>query len=200
MLARRETIEIPEFYVGSLMAVTVSDTACPHPNKLARFVGICIDRGGCGLRAWFILRNVVEGQGVEFMYQMYNPTLVKMEVLRLERRLDDELYYLRYSFVQYSYNRLNFRDAPPEYSTVPFDLEPEILPEDSPVPLNNTGALDGISLQKFILLCSGEAEPPPLVQAVAGNAELHPRLRADKRLDHAGQSPETDEGFQVMYK
>jgi len=124
MLARREALEIPEFYVGSLMAVTVSDTASPHPNKLARFVGICIDRGGCGLRAWFILRNVVEGQGVEFMYQMYNPTLVKMEVLRLERRLDDELYYLR--------------DAPPEYSTVPFDLEPEILPEDSPVPLNNT--------------------------------------------------------------
>ena len=95
MLARREALEIPEFYVGSLMAVTVSDTASPHPNKLARFDGICIDRGGCGLRAWFILRNVVEGQGVEFMYQMYNPTLVKMEVLRLERRLDDELYYLR---------------------------------------------------------------------------------------------------------
>ena len=63
--------------------------------QLSRFVGICIDRGGCGLRAWFILRNVVEGQGVEFMYQMYNPTLVKIEVLRLERRLDEELYYLR---------------------------------------------------------------------------------------------------------
>ena len=46
--------------------------------KLSRFVGICIDRGGAGLRAWFILRNVVEGQGVEFMYEMYNPTLVKV--------------------------------------------------------------------------------------------------------------------------
>ena len=62
---------------------------------MSRFVGICIDRGGCGLRAWFILRNVIEGQGVEFMYQMYNPTILKIEVLRLEQRLDEELYYLR---------------------------------------------------------------------------------------------------------
>ena len=63
-----------------------------------RFVGICIDRGGCTLRSWFILRNIVEGQGVEFMYHMYSPTIVKIEVLRLEKRLDDELYYLRYFY------------------------------------------------------------------------------------------------------
>jgi len=124
MIARRDKLEVPEFYVGSSMAVTVSDSCSPHPNKLSRFVGICIDRGGMGLRAWFILRNVVEGQGVEFMYQMYSPTVAKIEVLRLEKRMDDELYYLR--------------DAPQEYSTIPFDMEPEILPEGSPVPINKT--------------------------------------------------------------
>jgi len=124
MLARRDLIEIPEFYVGSIMAVTISDNCSPHPNKLSRFVGICIDRGGTGLRAWLILRNVVEGQGIEFMYQMYSPTVVKIEVLRLEKRLDDELYYLR--------------DAPQDYSTVPFDMEAEILPEESSVPVNKT--------------------------------------------------------------
>ena len=90
-----------------------------------RFVGLCIDRGGSNLRAWFILRNVVEGQGVEFMYNMFSPTVCKIEVLRLEKRLDDELYYLR--------------DAPLEHSTVPFDMEPEILPEGSSVPINKTG-------------------------------------------------------------
>jgi len=124
LLARRSQVEIPEFYVGSIMAVTISDSFSPHPNKMSRFVGICIDRGGAGLRAWLILRNVVEGQGVEFMYNMYSPTVAKIEVLKLEKRLDDELYYLR--------------DAPLEYSTVPFDFEPEILPEDSPVPVNQT--------------------------------------------------------------
>ena len=90
LLARRSHVEIPgippmknlfcmiffspEFYVGSLMAVTVSDSCSPHPNKLSRFVGICIDRGGCGRRAWFIVRFIIEGQGVEFMYQMYRQT------------------------------------------------------------------------------------------------------------------------------
>ena len=45
-----------------------------------------------------------------------------MEVLRLEKRLDDELYYLR--------------DCPQEYSTFPTDMEPEFLPEGEPVPIN----------------------------------------------------------------
>ena len=30
------------------------------------------------------------------------------------------------------------RDAPHEYSTVSFDMEPEIVPEGSPVPINKT--------------------------------------------------------------
>ena len=43
------------------MAATVAD---PHaPGKKNRFVGLCIQRGGHGLRAFFILRNVVDGQG-----------------------------------------------------------------------------------------------------------------------------------------
>lgn len=55
-------------------------------------------------------------------YDQYDPSIQKIEVLRLEKRLDDKLYYLR--------------DALPEYSTFPFDMEPETLPEDAPVPIN----------------------------------------------------------------
>jgi len=124
MLNRRDQVEIPEFYVGSVLAVTVSDENSPNPNKLSRFVGICIDRGGTGLRAWMIIRNVVDGQGIEFMYQIYNPSIIRIEVLRLEKRLDEELYYLR--------------DAPQHYSTFPFDMELESLPEGVPVPLNTS--------------------------------------------------------------
>lgn len=43
---------------------------------------------------------------------MYDPTIIRIEVLRLEKRLDDELLYLR--------------DAPQEYST--FDPNMEIEP------------------------------------------------------------------------
>lgn len=102
------------------MAVTVADVN--SPSKVTKFVGICIQRGGTGLRSWFILRNVVDRQGVEILYEMYCPLIQKIEVLRLEKRLDESLLYLR--------------DALPEYSTFPFDMEPEIRPDNSTVPIN----------------------------------------------------------------
>ncbi|XP_023301741.2 39S ribosomal protein L19, mitochondrial [Lucilia cuprina] len=121
MIDRRTQIEIPEFYVGSIMAVTSTD---PHAaGKVSRFVGICILRERCGLRARFILRNVIDEQGVEVMYEMYDPSIQKIEVLRLEKRLDDHLLYLR--------------DALPEYSTFDVNMEPEIIEEGTAVPIND---------------------------------------------------------------
>ncbi|XP_032456568.1 39S ribosomal protein L19, mitochondrial isoform X2 [Nasonia vitripennis] len=120
MLARRSNIEIPEFYVGSILAVTHSD---PHaPGKTNRFLGICIQRLGCGLRANFILRNVIDHLGVEVHFDLYDPTIQKIDVIRLEKRLDEELFYLR--------------DAPPEYSTFPLDMEAEYHPDGAEVPVN----------------------------------------------------------------
>ncbi|XP_067614615.1 large ribosomal subunit protein bL19m [Eurosta solidaginis] len=121
MLDRRTKIDIPEFYVGSILAVTSSD---PHAaGKVSRFVGICIHRDRCGLRARFILRNVIDHQGVEVRYEMYDPTIHKIEVLRLEKRLDDHLLYLR--------------DALPEYSTIDLNMEPEYLEEGAEIPIND---------------------------------------------------------------
>nr|XP_019539525.2 LOW QUALITY PROTEIN: 39S ribosomal protein L19, mitochondrial-like [Aedes albopictus] len=121
MLDRRSNIDIPEFYVGSVLAVTSSDVHAV--GKTSRFVGICIVKEKCGLRARFILRNVVDNQGMEVSYDMYDPTLLKVEVLRLEKRLDDHLIYLR--------------DALDEYSKFDLNMEPEILPEGAPVPVND---------------------------------------------------------------
>lgn len=54
---------------GSIVAVVISD---PHAQgKTNRFVGICIERKGCGLSAEFILRNVVDHQGVEVRKYSY---------------------------------------------------------------------------------------------------------------------------------
>lgn len=55
-------------------------------------------------------------------FLLYDPTIQKIDVIRLEKRLDDELLYLR--------------DALPEYCTFPLDMEPEILPEGAPIPIN----------------------------------------------------------------
>lgn len=123
MLRRREKVDIPEFYVGSVLAVTMSDPNAPTDNKTSTFTGIVIDRGGTGLRAWFVLRNVIDHQGVEISYRMYSPNIVSIETLKLERRLDDELYYLR--------------DADPVHSTVDPNMDPVLLAEGEHVPLND---------------------------------------------------------------
>ena len=56
------------------------------------------------------------------MYEIYNPTILAIDVLKLERRLDDELFYLR--------------NAPPQYSTVPFSMEKIPHPPGAQVPIN----------------------------------------------------------------
>ncbi|CAK9819851.1 39S ribosomal protein L19, mitochondrial [Anthophora plagiata] len=126
MLARRSVVNIPEFYVGSILGVTYSE---PHaPGKVNRFVGICILREGTGLNSAFLLRNVINGEGVEVRYNLYDPTIQKIDCLKLEKRLDNELLYLR--------------DAPLEYSTFPVDMQADIktpgfvLLNDIKVPLN----------------------------------------------------------------
>uniref|UniRef100_A0A1A9UPB1 39S ribosomal protein L19, mitochondrial n=1 Tax=Glossina austeni TaxID=7395 RepID=A0A1A9UPB1_GLOAU len=54
---------------------------------------------------------------------MYDPTIQKIGVLRLEKRLDDRLLYLR--------------DALPEYGTFDINMKPEIREEGAPVPIND---------------------------------------------------------------
>ncbi|KAL4233570.1 mitochondrial 54S ribosomal protein YmL19 [Mactra antiquata] len=122
MVNRRRNIDIPEFYVGSILAVTIADKYAP--GKDGRFVGICIHREEHGLRHKFILRNVIDKQGVEIMYEMYNPLILKIEVLKQEKRLDDSLLYLR--------------DCPLEYSYIPQDLKGQMIHKGVQVPVNKT--------------------------------------------------------------
>lgn len=80
MLNRRSVLSIPEFYVGSILAVTYSD---PHAvGKINKFVGICILREGSGLKSSFLLRNVVNGEGVEVRHDLYDPTIQNIDCLR----------------------------------------------------------------------------------------------------------------------
>uniref|UniRef100_A0A2K5PDX9 Large ribosomal subunit protein bL19m n=1 Tax=Cebus imitator TaxID=2715852 RepID=A0A2K5PDX9_CEBIM len=93
MLERRKVPHIPEFYVGSILRVTTSDQYAN--GKISQFLGICIQRSGKGLGATLILRNIIEGQGVEICFELYNPRIQEIQVVKLEKRLDDGLLYLR---------------------------------------------------------------------------------------------------------
>jgi len=46
-----------------------------------RFVGIVIDRGGCGLRSWCVVRNVIDGFGVEICYELYRSLNIDLAVI-----------------------------------------------------------------------------------------------------------------------
>lgn len=83
----------------------------------------------------FFIILIISFSGVEIIYELYNPTITKIEVLKLERRLDENLAYLR--------------DAPPEYCTFPFDMEPVKLPPGAGVPLNTIQVRNFIILSKF---------------------------------------------------
>uniref|UniRef100_A0A8C3SHJ5 Large ribosomal subunit protein bL19m n=1 Tax=Chelydra serpentina TaxID=8475 RepID=A0A8C3SHJ5_CHESE len=120
MIRRRKVLDIPEFYVGSILSVTTAD---PYASdKTSHFVGICIQRGGKGLGATFVLRNIIQGQGVEFCYELYNPRMREIKVLKLEKRLDDNLMYLR--------------DALPEYSTFDINMKPVPHSANDEIPVN----------------------------------------------------------------
>lgn len=120
MLDRRKVLHIPEFYVGSILRVTTTD---PYASgKTSQFLGICIKRSGNGLGATFILRNTIEGQGVEICFELYNPRIHEIQVVKLEKRLDDNLLYLR--------------DALPEYSTFDVNMKPVQHESCQEVPVN----------------------------------------------------------------
>ena len=105
---RSRNAHIPYFTSGSYLAVTRAD---PHSSTgTTKFVGICIARNNNGLGSTFVLRNVIDGIGVEVMFELYSPAIKEIKVLKLERRRRAKLYYLR--------------DKPAKYSTVNQNMEP----------------------------------------------------------------------------
>lgn len=69
----------------------VVESADKHsPGKLHRFLGICVQRKGCGLRANFTLRNVIEDQVMK-LYFFY---FCEISVI------------LKISFIQWQFNTL----------------------------------------------------------------------------------------------
>ena len=105
---RKLNYNIPFFTSGSYVAVTRAD---PHsPTGETRFVGICIAKRDRGLGSNFVLRNCINGMGVEITFETFSPTIRKIEVLKLEKRKYDDLSFLR--------------DRPAAESTVDENMKP----------------------------------------------------------------------------
>lgn len=60
------------------MAVTQSDRYTP--NRTNRFVGICIARDDTGLRHHFVLRNVIDGLGMQYILKKIHFDIKNIEI------------------------------------------------------------------------------------------------------------------------
>lgn len=117
---RRTNLHIPFFTSGSYVSVTKSDPYSPSGEST--FAGICIaTRKSKQVGSTFLLRNIINGIGVEMMYELYSPAIKEIKVLKLERRRRAKLYYLR--------------DKPLKYSTVNEKMEPIKTPK-GPIPVH----------------------------------------------------------------
>lgn len=106
---RKANMAIPFFTAGSYISVVRGDPFSPTGES--KFVGICIARRKMKrLGSTFTLRNVMNGIGVEMMFELYSPAIKEIKVLKLERRRRAKLYYLR--------------EKPPKYCTVKENMKP----------------------------------------------------------------------------
>ena len=113
---RRLNSNVPYFTAGSYVSVIRADP--DSPSGESKFVGICIAKRKVNtLGSTFTLRNVMDGIGVEMMFELYSPSIKEIKVLKLERRRRAKLYYLR--------------DKPPRFSTVKERMKP--VPSDGKV-------------------------------------------------------------------
>jgi large subunit ribosomal protein L19 len=95
-LERREVTktDLPVFHVGDAVDVHVRIKE-GEKERVQIFSGTCIARKGGGLRETFTVRRIVDGEGVERIFPLHSPNVVKIEMKRAGRVRRAKLYYLR---------------------------------------------------------------------------------------------------------
>jgi len=93
---RREGLreDLPDFRAGDTIRVSVRVRE-GDKERLQAFEGVCIARRGAGMGATFTVRKVSGGIGVERVFPLHSPTVVRVEVVRTGRVRRAKLYYLR---------------------------------------------------------------------------------------------------------
>ncbi len=87
--------ELPEFRPGYVVKVhqRISEGG---KERIQIFEGLVIARkGGNGVNATFMVRKIASGVGVERIYPLHSPNIVKLEVVKESRVRQAKLYYVR---------------------------------------------------------------------------------------------------------
>ncbi|MBU0782445.1 MAG: 50S ribosomal protein L19 [Gammaproteobacteria bacterium] len=86
--------EIPDFAPGDTVIVSVRVIEGTR-SRLQAYEGVVIARRNRGLNSSFIVRKISSGEGVERTFQLYSPSIEKIEVKRRGDVRRAKLYYLR---------------------------------------------------------------------------------------------------------
>jgi len=93
-----EKKEIPEFWPGDDVSVHFKIKE-GEKERVQVFTGTCIGRKGRGLRETFTVRKISYGEGVEKVFPLYSPNIVKIDVVKTRERNRlaprAKMYYLR---------------------------------------------------------------------------------------------------------
>lgn len=92
--AREMRQDIPEFRAGDTLRVHVRVIE-GDKERVQVFEGVCIRRHDDGLRSTYTVRKVSYGVGVERIFPLHSPRVLKIEVKTLGRVRRSRLYYLR---------------------------------------------------------------------------------------------------------
>ena len=86
--------EIPDVKIGSTVKVHVNIRE-GDKERIQLFEGTVIAKKGSGISETFTVRRVSYGVGVERVFPIHSPNVVKVETVRLGKVRRSKLYYLR---------------------------------------------------------------------------------------------------------
>ena len=87
--------DAPDFQIGDTVNVHVKVVE-GDKERTQIFNGTVIARRGAGTREMFIVRRIVQGEGVERTFPVQSPKLLKVELVKRPGRIHRaKLYYLR---------------------------------------------------------------------------------------------------------
>src|ERR1700758_2464538 len=86
--------ERPEFAIGDTVDVHQRILE-GEKERIQIFNGVVIARSGAGTREMFVVRRIVQGEGVERKFPLHSPRIAKIEVKRSGIVRRAKLYFLR---------------------------------------------------------------------------------------------------------
>ena len=86
--------DVPEFKIGDTIDVHFRILE-GEKERIQIFNGTVIARSGSGTREMFVVRRIVQGEGVERKFPIHSPRIAKVEVKRSGIVRRAKLYFLR---------------------------------------------------------------------------------------------------------